>query len=139
MQSPYQLLGEAKIRELAAAFYDVMHELPEAAPIRHMHHQNLDEIKQKLGDYLLGWMGGPPVYQQKHGTVCLTEPHASYAIGPEERDQWLLCFDKALARIGVSEEIQAMLRGPVARLAQAVQNRDAPLIATQDPNVIASG
>ena len=87
-QSPFQLLGgEQAVRELADAFYEAMDELPEARDIRGMHADNLDEIKHKLYEYLCGWMGGPPLYAKKTGTVCLTEPHKPYAIGPDERDR----------------------------------------------------
>lgn len=139
MQTPYQILGEAGIRELASTFYDVMTELPEAARIRAMHGKNLDEIKSKLGDYLIGWMGGPPVYFDRVGSVCLTDPHAAYPIGPKERDAWLLCFDTALERIGASDELKQMLEEPVTRLAQAVQNRQTSIEESDDPNIIAIG
>lgn len=138
-QTPYQLLGEEGIRRLAYAFYEVMDELPQAQRIRRMHASNLEDIQQKLADYLTGWMGGPPVYHQKHGTVCLTEPHAAFPIGPEERDQWLQCFSIALERIDASEELKAMLKEPVMRLAQAVQNRETSIPENKDPSIIAIG
>lgn len=122
-ENPYQLLGgEAAIRKLADVFYDVMDELPEAATIRAMHAESLTDIKQKLFEYLSGWMGGPNLYFERKGTVCLTKPHAAYAIGPKERDQWLKCFDIALERIGASDEVKAMLKIPVFRVADAVRN-----------------
>jgi hemoglobin len=137
-KTPYQILGEDGIRELAHAFYDVMDELPQAQTIRDMHAKNMDEIKQKLTDYLTGWMGGPPRYSEKTGTVCLTEPHRGYHIGPEERDQWLLCMDTALERIGASEELKAMLKGPMQRVAETVRNEESSERKPKDPNVIAS-
>jgi hemoglobin len=137
--TPYQILGEKGIRQLADAFYDIMDTLPEAAGVRAMHAENLDPMKEKLAEYLIGWMGGPPLYAEKHGTVCMTTPHEPYHIGPEERDQWLLCMDKALERIGASEELVDMLKIPLMRIADAVRNREGPSAATTDPNVIASG
>ena len=138
-QTPYQLLGAEGIRKLAYTFYEVMDERPEASRIRGMHAKNLDDIKDKLADYLTGWMGGPPLYHAKHGTVCLTDPHAAYPLGPEERDQWVMCFEEALERIGASEEVKAMLKEPIFRIAQAVQNRDESLRENTDPNIIAIG
>lgn len=138
-KTPYQILGEDGIKELAAAFYDAMDTLPEAAHIRAMHKANLDEIKSKLAAYLTGWMGGPPVYLAMTGTVCLTEPHAPYAIGPKERDQWLLCMEIALERIGASEELKEMLKLPMFRIADTVRNRDSSERRPRDPNVIAIG
>jgi len=121
-QNPYELLGgESGVRRLAEVFYDVMDERPEAATIRAMHGKSLVDIKQKLFEYLSGWMGGPALYYEKKGTVCLTKPHAAYAIGEAERDQWLLCFDIALDRVGASDEVKAMLKVPIFRVADAVR------------------
>ncbi|MHA6140965.1 group II truncated hemoglobin [Pseudomonas mohnii] len=124
MTNPYQLLGgKAGVRALCEAFYAIMDTQPEAADIRRMHGSDLGPIKEKLYEYLSGWMGGPPLYQLRHGTVCMSKPHQPYAIGTRERDQWLLCMDLALERIGASAEVKAMLQGPMARIADAVRNR----------------
>lgn len=138
-QTPYQILGDEGIRALCDAFYDIMDTLPEAAGIRAMHAADLSPMKEKLTDYLTGWMGGPPLYADKHGTVCMTEPHEPYHIGPEERDQWLLCMDKALEQIQASDELVEMLKIPLFRIADAVRNKSGPSSATTNPDVIAAG
>ena len=138
-QTPYQILGEDGIRELTNAFYDIMDTLPEAAGLRAMHAKDLSPMKEKLAEYLTGWMGGPPLYADKYGTVCMTEPHEPFHIGPEERDQWLLCMDHALERIGASDELKEMLKIPMYRVADAVRNREGPSATKTDPNVIAAG
>ena len=138
-QTPYQILGEQGIRDLTSAFYDIMDTLPEAADVRAMHAQDLGPMKEKLADDLTGWMGGPPLYADKHGTVCMTEPHEPYHIGPRERDQWLLCMDKALEQIGASDELIEMLKVPMYRVADAVRNKDGVSAVETDPNVIAAG
>jgi hemoglobin len=123
--TPYELLGgDAGIRRLAETFYDVMDELPEAAAIRKMHAESLVDVKQKLYEYLSGWMGGPHHYHKKYGTVCLTKPHRPYAIGPAERDQWLMCMDETLRRIEASEAVKAMLKGPMFNIADTIRNSD---------------
>ncbi|MGB1139970.1 MAG: group II truncated hemoglobin [Halioglobus sp.] len=138
-QTPFQILGEDGIRALTGAFYDIMDEIPEAAGIRAMHAEDLSPMKEKLAEYLIGWMGGPPLYAEKHGTVCMTEPHEPYHIGPEERDQWLLCMDRALERIEASDELKDMLKVPLFRIADAVRNKEGPSAAKTDPNIIAAG
>ena len=138
-QTPYQLLGETGIRELTSAFYDLMDSLPEAADVRAMHASNLSPMKEKLALYLIGWMGGPPLYADKYGTVCMTTPHEPFHIGPQERDQWLLCMDKALEQVDASEELVEMLKVPMYRIADAVRNREGPSAADTDPNIIAAG
>jgi hemoglobin len=139
MQTPFQRLGEDKIRELCDAFYHAMDTLPEAAGIRAMHAKDLGPISNTLAEYLIGWMGGPPRYQDKKGTVCLTDPHAPYHIGPKETEQWLLCFDVALDAINASDDVKNMLHTPIRQVAAAVQNRDHSNAAEQDPNIIAVG
>ena len=73
------------------------------------------------------------------GTVCLTDPHAAYHIGPRQRDQWLACMDAALERIDASEELKAMLKEPLFRIADTVRNRDTSEPEPLDPNMIAIG
>ncbi len=125
MQTPYELLGgEVGIRQLANVFYDVMDELPQASSIRAMHGAHLEEIKQKLFEYLSGWLGGPHLYHQKYQTVCLTKPHKPYAIGPAERDQWLMCMKETLRRIKAGPEVCEMLENPFFGIADAIRNTD---------------
>jgi hemoglobin len=125
VRTPYERLGgEAGIRRLADVFYEVMNELPEAQDIRRMHGPQLDEIKQKLFEYLSGWLGGPHLYYQKYHSICLTRPHAAYAIGAAERDQWLRCMDEALRRVGADQEVIDMLQTPLFRIADAVRNTE---------------
>jgi len=122
--TPYEALGEAGIRQLVARFYDLMDELPAAAGIRQMHAEDLSPVKEKLTEYLVGWMGGPPLYAEKYGGVCMTTPHEPYAIGPAERDQWLLCMNQAMDQVGLSDELKTMLEAPLYQVADMVRNRD---------------
>ncbi len=137
-QTPYQILGAEGVRALATAFYDIMDEDPELASLRAMHAKDLAPMKLKLAEYLTGWMGGPPLYAAKYGSVCMTEPHEPYAIGPAERDMWLACMDSALERIEASAELKEMLKVPMFRIADAVRNREGPTAASTDPTISAS-
>jgi hemoglobin len=128
-RTPYEILGADGIRNLASAFYDAMDALPDAARIRAMHAADLRPMKSLLAAYLTQWMGGPPVYLAVKGTMCLIDAHAPYAIGPAERDAWLLCMDHALERIGASDELKTLLREPFRRVADTVRNHDPNLIA----------
>ncbi len=121
--SPYQLLGEERIRALAEAFYDIMDEREDLQALRAMHADDLAPMKEKLGTYLITWMGGPPIQIERHGGMCLTGGHRPYAIGAEERDQWLRCFDAALERIDAGEDVKIMLHEPIRGVANAVMNR----------------
>lgn len=123
MKTPYELLGgDQGIKDLCKAFYRAMDTLDEAKAIRDMHGKDLSEIEAKLYLYLSGWLGGPPLYQKKYNTICLTAPHKGYAIGVRERDQWLLCMDTALEEVQASDEVKNMLKVPMFRIADAVCN-----------------
>ncbi len=137
-RSPYEILGDQGIKDLVAAFYEVMDTHPDAQEIRAMHAEDLAPVRSKLSAYLVGWMGGPPVYQAIAGTVCLTDPHAPFHIGPRQRDQWLMCMDEALERIGASEELKAMLKIPMRQIADTVRNQEESDPAPRDPNIIAA-
>ncbi|MEJ2138682.1 MAG: group II truncated hemoglobin [Gammaproteobacteria bacterium] len=121
--TPYDIIGkEEGVKALAAAFYESMEELEEAESVRRMHAANLDLIKQKLFEYLNGWLGGPHLYKDKYGTICLTEPHQPYPIGEAQRDQWIACWDRALEKVDAPEEFRAMTRQPIQRMASFLVN-----------------
>lgn len=123
--TPYAMLGgEPGVRALAQAFYEAMDALPQAQTIRAMHGASLEEIQEKLFEYLSGWLGGPRLYDQKYGSVCIGHAHAPYAIGRAERDQWLACMEVALQRVQASEPVRALLRAPMYRMANAMRTRD---------------
>jgi len=138
-QTPYEILGDQGIKDLVKAFYEIMDTDPEAAEIRAMHAADLKPVSSKLVSFLVGWMGGPPVYLAVAGTVCLTDPHAAYHIGPRQRDQWVMCMDKALDKIGVSDALKDMLRIPMQHIADTVRNQDESEPAPRDPSIIAVG
>lgn len=122
--TPYVLLGgDEGVRRLAKAFYAAMDRLPEAKTIREMHKDNLDEIEEKLYEFLSGWLGGPHHYFNKYGTVCLTKPHRPYVIGEAERDQWLQCMDEALDEVGAPDELKAMLKKPFFTIANMMRTQ----------------
>jgi len=121
--TPYEIIGgDEGVRALAGAFYEAMDELEEAQSVRQMHAENLDLIKEKLFEYLNGWLGGPHHYKDKYGTICLTEPHQPYPIGAEQRDQWIACWDRALKIVDAPEQFRAMTRAPIERMASFLVN-----------------
>ncbi len=122
--TPYDLIGrEEGVKALAAAFYQAMDEMEEVESVRSMHAANLDLIQQKLFEYLNGWLGGPHLYKDKYGTICLTEPHQPYPIGEDQRDQWMACWERALERINAPDEFRNMTREPIFRMASFLMNQ----------------
>ena len=88
--------GAAGVRQLVHRFYELMDELPEAYTLRHMHPESLQGSEESLFEFLSGWFGGPSLYIAKKGHPRLRMRHNPYAIGPVERDEWMLCMTQAL-------------------------------------------
>lgn len=91
-----RLGGENGIRTLVDRFYALMDELPEAYAVRGLHPDSLQGSADSLFMFLSGWFGGPPLFMADRGHPRLRVRHAPYAIGPIERDEWLLCMQLAL-------------------------------------------
>ncbi|UNK38927.1 group II truncated hemoglobin [Shinella sp. H4-D48] len=116
--------GDAGVRALTRRFYELMDTLREAARCRAIHPPDLAGSEEKLYEYLTGWLGGPPLYTEKRGHPMLRRRHFDAAIGPAERDEWLLCFVQALEETVPSEGLRKIILEPVTRLAHHMQNQD---------------
>ena len=122
--SPYELLGgEEAVQSLVDRFYFYMDTLPEAADIREMHQQNLTAARQKLFKFLSGWLGGPDLYIREFGHPRLRMRHFPFAIGAAERDQWMLCMNKALDEMPMSDEFRKNLSRALHQVATHMINQ----------------
>jgi hemoglobin len=117
--------GDATVRALTRRFYELMDTLPEAAHCRAIHPADLSGSESKFYDYLTGYLGGPPVYVEKHGHPMLRRRHFVAPIGPAERDEWLLCFRRAMDETIENTKLRDIIWGPVERLAFHMQNQEA--------------
>ena len=111
--------GVEGLRRLVADFYRMMDTLPEAARIRAMHPSDLSGSADKLHRFLCGWLGGPKLYGEKYGSIHIPSAHAHLAIGERERDAWLLCMERALARQDYPQEFRDYLLRALFRPAEA--------------------
>ena len=121
--SPYDALGAEAVARLVDRFYDLMDTLPEAAPIRAPHPGDLTGSREKLRLFLTGWLGGPPLYVERYGHPRLRARHLPFPIGEAERDQWMLCMDRALDEVVDDEHLRAHLSRALAPVADHMRNR----------------
>lgn len=122
--TPYELLGGAEpLRQLVDRFYDVMDAAPEARELRDMHGADLGPMRDKLYEFLSGWLGGPPLYSQRTGSVCITRAHAPFPIDAVARDQWLWCMQRAMDDAAVPAPMREMVAKPLERMADFLRNR----------------
>lgn len=119
-----QIGGEQAVRRLIDRFYDLMDTLPEAAGIRALHPETLDESRNKLFWFLSGWMGGPQLYLERFGHPRLRARHLPFPIGEAERDQWLMCMGRALDEVVGDALTRHQLAHSFAQLADFMRNRE---------------
>ena len=122
-KTPYEIMGgEESILNLVDQFYFYMDTLPQAEGIRKMHTQSLSVIKDKLFKFLSGWLGGPDLFIQEFGHPMLRRRHLPFAIGVPERDQWMLCMNKAMAEITMDSTLREKLLESFDQLATHMIN-----------------
>ena len=135
-QSPAYGVGDASyqaaggidgLQRLVDDFYTLMDERPEAAVIRAMHPESLQLARDKLACFLSGWLGGPPLFSERYGSISIPAFHAQWPIKSEHSQAWLDCMAAAIARQPYapefSEYLLAQLRVPAERIVQASRNR----------------
>ncbi len=123
--TPYDLIGgEDQVQKLVGRFYDFMDEDPDFFQIRKLHPLSLDGSRAKLFKFLMGWLGGPPLYEQEYGHPRLRARHLPFAIASVERDQWLACMARAMAEIGVEAGLQKRLGQSFFQTADWMRNTE---------------
>lgn len=92
----YARMGEENIFKMTEDFYAEL----EKSPIRGMFPENMKEASKKLGAFFVFRLGGPPLYQQRHGEPRLRARHFPFKIDEAARKTWLDCFKKTLEDAG---------------------------------------
>lgn len=99
----FDLMGETTIHSLVERFYQVMENDPLAAHCLSLHQLTegkVDELsKQKLKDFLIGWLGGPQIFVEKYGPPAMRRRHAHIKINQQAKDQWLYCMQRAVKEV----------------------------------------
>ena len=117
--------GEARVRELAARFYDHM-DADEPALAR-LH--KLDEdgrvtkgSRERFATFLVEWLGGPMVYSPVHGHPRLRMRHGRVPVDVKMRDAWLRCMTKAMDDLGIEGDVRRYLDGRFAEVGEFLRN-----------------
>ena len=123
--STYELIGgDEGVKKLATLFYDYMETLPEAKTIRDLHPKDLRSAREKFFMFLSGWMGGPDRYIAAFGHPRLRARHLPFPIGETERDQWLLCMQKALDELDIDSMLRRQLMTAFTQTANHMMNAE---------------
>ncbi len=121
-ETPYeQIGGDDEVRALVEVFYD---RVDASAPsLRAMLPVDDTVSRQKLYEFLSGWLGGPQLYMEKRGHPRLRMRHLPFPIGEPEVDEWLRCMDEALDERGVEGGLRSFLGDRLTQSAHHMRNR----------------
>lgn len=123
-QTLYEVIGgETRVREMVDRFYDLMELEPEFALLRATHPPSLDNARDRLFWFLCGWMGGPDAYIERFGHPRLRARHMPFAIGTQERDQWLRAMAWAMEDVGIAEDLRLRLMESFYQTADWMRNK----------------
>jgi hemoglobin len=125
-RTPFERFGgEGPVRELVERFYDLMDEREPA--LAALHQREDGKVSRASRDrfalFLIGWLGGPDTYMERHGHPRLRMRHARVPVTSTMRDGWLRCMHEALAERAIPEDLRAFLRQRFAEVADFLRNQ----------------
>ena len=85
---------------------------------------DLADAERRLRLFLIQYWGGPRTYDGERGHPRLRMRHVQFAIGPGERDRWLVHMRAAIAASGPPDDVAAELERYFTIAAEAMRNRD---------------
>lgn len=129
-QSVYEKLGGTDaVLALANTFYDEMekHE-PELAKIHRRDEQGRisRESRDRFGLFLVGWLGGPQHYMERHGHPRLRMRHGHLPVNANLRDAWTRSMTRAMDVRGISGSVRGYLETRFAEVADFLRNVPEP-------------
>jgi hemoglobin len=86
--------------------------------------EDLSPSIRHLTLFLAQYWGGPTTYDGERGHPRLRMRHAPFAIGPGERDRWLVHMRAAVDAMDPPEEARRVLLEYFDMAAEAMRNRD---------------
>ncbi|QRK11736.1 group II truncated hemoglobin [Archangium violaceum] len=121
----HRLGGPEGVRALAEAFYDAMDANEPALARLH----ELDEhgrvsrgMRERFGLFLIGWLGGPQDYIEKHGHPRLRMRHGHFPVDIAMRDAWLRSMQRALDARAITGGVRRYLDKRFAEVADFLRN-----------------
>ncbi|GGO66899.1 globin [Bowmanella pacifica] len=123
--SLYDMIGGEQVTaRLCHCFYDIMQTDPKAAELLAIHKADLTETRQKFFEFMSGWLGGPPLFEQKYGHPRLRARHLHAPVNGQMISQWLYCMNLALEQCVEDKRLRQVIWQNLVPLAQHMKNQD---------------
>lgn len=113
--------GEEGVIRLVKAYIKALQTLPDAQKLRRLYPADLSKYELRMTEFLSTWLGGPALYQERHGMPMLRESHRCFGIDGEARDAWMLCMRTALQETVSDESLRLYLEGAFWRVADSLR------------------
>ena len=121
--SLYERAGGSPFFEaLIARFYAGVADDPVLRPV--YPEADLGPAARRLTLFLIQYWGGPRTYDEERGHPRLRMRHFPFAIGPVERDRWLVHMRAAIADLAPAPDVADELERYSAMAAESMRNRD---------------
>ncbi len=114
--------GTPFFEALVASFYAGVETDPILRPI--YPEPDLAGAERRLRLFLIQYWGGPRTYDDERGHPRLRMRHAPFAVGPVERDRWLVHMRAAVAELTPPDDVAAELERYFTMAAEAMRNRE---------------
>ncbi len=108
---------------LVDRFYDGVADDPVLAPL-YPEAEGFSDARRRLALFLAQYWGGPALYAEERGHPRLRMRHAPFAIGPEQRDRWLVHMRAALDELSPPPAVRSAFEDYFAGAAEAMRNQD---------------
>jgi hemoglobin len=114
--------GMPFFERLVDRFYDGVAADPVLRPV--YPEQDLAGARHRLTLFLAQYWGGPRTYDEERGHPRLRMRHFPFAIGPAERDRWLVHMRAAIADVAPPTDVAEALDRYFDNAAEAMRNRE---------------
>jgi hemoglobin len=119
--TPFEEIGgDACVRDLVDTFYDIVE--AESPVLRAMLPPDMSVSRQKLYEFLSGWMGGPQLYFERRGHPRLRLRHMPFPIDTHAAEEWTRCMSQALTAIDAPVGIRTYLEREWGNTAMGLRN-----------------
>jgi hemoglobin len=114
--------GMPFFERLVDRFYDGVAADPVLRPV--YPERDLTGARHRLTLFLAQYWGGPRAYDEERGHPRLRMRHFPFAIGPAERDRWLVHMRAAIADLAPPTDVAEALDRYFDNAAEAMRNRE---------------
>ena len=121
-QSISEAVGEEKIKQLTAYFYE---EVSQNEELRRLYpEKDLAPAERRLFLFLMQVFGGPQTYSEERGHPRLRMRHFQWKIDGKMRNHWMNAMLTALDKIQVEQEVRELMMNYFIKVANHMVNHD---------------